>query len=57
MPEPLGDEDRPPVDGVQLAVSIGWAGTPEVPTVSEAERVADRQMYAEKQTHLAARPA
>ena len=49
--------DHPPVGGVRLAVSIGWAGTPEVPTVSEAERVADRQMYAEKQTHLAARPA
>jgi hypothetical protein len=36
-------------------VSIGWAGTPDAPTVSEAERLADRQMYAEKQAHLAGR--
>jgi diguanylate cyclase (GGDEF)-like protein len=48
---------HPPVDGVELALSIGWAGTPEVPTVSEAERAADRQMYAEKQTRISTRTA
>ncbi len=48
--------EHPPVGGVPLAVSIGWAGTPEVATVTEAERVADRQMYSEKQTHVTARP-
>jgi diguanylate cyclase (GGDEF)-like protein len=47
--------EHPPVGGVPLAVSIGWAGTPDAPTVSEAERLADRQMYAEKQAHLAGR--
>jgi diguanylate cyclase (GGDEF)-like protein len=49
--------EHPPVDGVPLAVSIGWAGTPEVPTVGEAERAADRQMYAVKQTRIATRTA
>jgi diguanylate cyclase (GGDEF)-like protein len=49
--------EHPPVDGVPLAVSIGWAGTPDVDTVTEAERVADRHMYREKQAHLATRPA
>jgi diguanylate cyclase (GGDEF)-like protein len=48
---------HPPVRGVRLSVSLGWAATPEVPSVTEAERVADKQMYAQKQTHLAARPA
>jgi diguanylate cyclase len=47
--------EHPAVDGVRLAVSLGWAATPEVPTVTEARRVADQLMYAEKQTHLAAR--
>jgi diguanylate cyclase (GGDEF)-like protein len=47
--------EHPPVEGVRLAVSLGWAATPEAPTVTEARRVADQQMYAEKQTHLAAR--
>jgi len=45
------------VRGVRLSVSLGWAATPDVPSVSEAKRVADTQMYAQKQTHLAARPA
>jgi diguanylate cyclase (GGDEF)-like protein len=50
--------EHPPVRGVRLSVSLGWAATPDVASVSEAERVADRQMYAQKQTHLAAtRPA
>jgi diguanylate cyclase (GGDEF)-like protein len=49
--------EHPPVGGVRLAVSLGWAATPEVPTVVEASRVADRHMYADKQTHFAARPA
>jgi len=49
--------DHPPVRGVRLAVSLGWAATPDVPSVAEARRVADREMYAEKQTHVAARPA
>ena len=48
---------HPPVRGVRLSVSLGWAATPDVPSVSEAKRVADKQMYAQKQTHLAARPA
>ena len=47
--------DHPPIAGVRLAVSLGWAATPDVPTVTEARRVADEQMYAEKQTHLATR--
>jgi diguanylate cyclase (GGDEF)-like protein len=47
--------EHPPVAGIRLAVSLGWAATPEVPTVAEARRVADQEMYAEKQTHLAAR--
>jgi diguanylate cyclase (GGDEF)-like protein len=49
--------EHPPVRGIRLSVSLGWAATPDVPSVSEAERVADRQMYAQKQTHLATRPA
>jgi diguanylate cyclase (GGDEF)-like protein len=48
--------EHPPVGGVRLAVSLGWAATPDVPSVVEASRVADLQMYADKQTHLAARP-
>ncbi len=47
--------DHPPIAGIRLAVSLGWAATPDVPTVTEARRVADQQMYAEKQTHLATR--
>ena len=49
--------EHPPVAGIRLTVSLGWAATPDVPTVTEARRVADQQMYAEKQTHLTARPA
>ncbi|HET7170427.1 MAG TPA: GGDEF domain-containing protein [Gaiellales bacterium] len=47
--------DHPPVRGVRLAASLGWAATPEVATVSEAERVADQRMYHAKQAHLATR--
>ena len=49
---PAGSEravaEHPPVAGIRLTVSLGWAATPDVPTVTEARRVADQQMYAEK---------
>ena len=47
---------HPAVGGMRLALSMGWAATPEAGTVAEAQRVADQRMYERKQT-LAGRTA